>query len=488
MDDHSLANSLRSREPGALAAVYDAYAGRLYAYCWFRLLSHDAARTALGDAFIVARARIDQLRDRERLGPWLYSIARLECGRHPPGHVPGADQPDVSGAELPELAALGRHDADRRITAWRGAMALPPLGREVLDLRFRHRLSISDLAAVMGLNVAQAESIVDRARSDLEAAVAAEILAYGGAQGCPDRAELVRNRRGPLTADLRERLLRHARQCEACTARRPRTVSVIKVYDLLPMAAPPAGLRKHVLNGFLDPKQIGYRLTVVTRAGPFAPSGFPAQTRRPPRGRRAGSGHLAGEELGPAGGFRIMLGVAAALAFMIGLSLVPWFVEPGGQSGGPVGPRVAPGGSGRTGRPAPPITRTPSVGRAEDVFSPASAPFPLGTRPPVPAPRLMTVPTMPPVGWAPGPPRPWRPEPPLPEERPPPDDGPPPPDEGPPPGESAPPEDPSPSPTASPSAPPVSESPSAPPSESPSAPPQEPSPTPSDPIPSATDH
>jgi DNA-directed RNA polymerase specialized sigma24 family protein len=474
MDDHRLVQGLRSRTPGALAAVYDAYAGRLYAYCWFRLLSHDAAQTALGDAFIVARARIDQLREHDRLGPWLFAIARLECGRQAPGI---GRQPDLTVAEP------GQADADRRLTAWRAVMALPPLGREVLDLRFRHRLSIPDLAMIMGLPVTHAESIVDRARTELEAAVAAEILAHTGRQprdggggddrppGCEECAEILRERRGALTADLSERLLRHARECQACRARRPRTVSTVKVYDLLPMAAPPGSLRPRVLNGFLDPTQIGYRLSVVTRAGPFAPNGFPAQARWTRRGRRTDPGHLAGEELGPAGGYRIMLGVAAALAVMIGLYLVPWFIRSGGPDAGPAKSSATPNGP--AGHPAPPIARTPSIGRAEQAFPPVAAPFPLGTRPAVPVPWLMTLPSPQPVGRAPGPRHPWQPAPP--------------PDEGPPPSGGPPTEDPPPS------APP-SESPSCPPSQAPSPapPPASPSPSgspsaapsPSDPAPS----
>ncbi|MFD0853877.1 RNA polymerase sigma factor, partial [Actinomadura adrarensis] len=75
MDDRRLVKALRARDPGAPADVYDAYADGLYAYCWFLLRGRDAAQVALRDAFIVAEAHVDKLRDPERFGPWLYAVA-----------------------------------------------------------------------------------------------------------------------------------------------------------------------------------------------------------------------------------------------------------------------------------------------------------------------------------------------------------------------------------------------------------------------------
>jgi hypothetical protein len=80
MNDHLLVEALRGRDVGAPAAMYAAYADRLYAYCWFQLRERDAAQVALRDAFVVAEAHIGKLRDPDRFGPWLYAIARLGCG------------------------------------------------------------------------------------------------------------------------------------------------------------------------------------------------------------------------------------------------------------------------------------------------------------------------------------------------------------------------------------------------------------------------
>src|SRR5437763_15436891 len=112
---------LRLGDPGA---VHDAYAERLYAYCWSHLHDRGAAELALRDTLI--RADAHEPPPGVRPTPWLYGIARAECARR---RLPGRLRPDVPPA---------RHDQDDvlpRIVAWRAVTRLPPLSRELLDLR-----------------------------------------------------------------------------------------------------------------------------------------------------------------------------------------------------------------------------------------------------------------------------------------------------------------------------------------------------------------
>ncbi|GAA2607475.1 sigma-70 family RNA polymerase sigma factor [Actinomadura fulvescens] len=279
MNDHLLVEVLRSRDSGGPAALYEAYADRLYAYCWFQLRNRDAAQVALRDTFIVAEAHVDKLRDPDRFGPWLYAVARMECGRRMPY---GGQQPDLL------VASHDQEDVDQRIMAWQAVLGLAPLSREILELRVRHQLSVPDLAAVFDLPVKEAQAALDRAHAELEVALTAEILAHQGPYGCPDRGVILRDRRGEMDLDLRLRLLRHAEECALCEAFRPRTVSAAKVYGLLPQADPPDALRLRVMSCFLDPELVGYRLFVATRITEFTPGGFPAQPRRFALPRRPG--------------------------------------------------------------------------------------------------------------------------------------------------------------------------------------------------------
>ncbi|WP_433474913.1 RNA polymerase sigma factor [Spirillospora sp. CA-142024] len=283
MNDHLLVEALRERDPGATAAVYDAHAGRLFAYCWFQLRCRDAAQVALRDTFIVAEAHIGKLRDPDRFGPWLYALARLECARRlPPRH----QAPDVP------VASHDQEDVDQRITAWHAVLALRPLSREILELRVRHQLSVPDLAAVFGMSLKDAQAALDRAHGELDEALTAEILADKGPYGCPQRALLLRERRGDLTNDLSKRLMEHAEGCSVCGAFHPRTVSAAKVYGLLPDATPAAELRLRVMSCFLDPELVGYRLFVATRVMEFTPEGFPVQS--PGEGRPAKTSRATG--------------------------------------------------------------------------------------------------------------------------------------------------------------------------------------------------
>ncbi|SNS77203.1 RNA polymerase sigma factor [Actinomadura mexicana] len=281
MSDHLLVETLRERDPGAPPAVYDAHAEGLYAYCWFQLRGRDAAQVALRDTFIVAEAHIGKLREPERFGPWLYAIARLECGRRMPPRHRAPDMP---------VASHDQEDVDQRITAWQAVLALPPLSREMLELHVRRQLSVSDLATVFGVSPGDVQAALDGAYGELEAALTAEVLANEGPYGCAERALLLRERRGDPTDDISKRLMEHARKCSACGALRPRTVSADTVYGLLPDALPAPEMRLRVMSCFLDPELVGYRLFVATRVTEFRSDGFPVQTAfgRPGRAARQG--------------------------------------------------------------------------------------------------------------------------------------------------------------------------------------------------------
>ncbi len=271
MDDRLLAEAVRSRDPGALGAVYDAYAVRLYGYCWFRLRSQDAAQVALRDTFIVAEAHLDRLRAADRFGPWLFAIARLECGRRMPLYGRPPDLP---------VASHDQHDVDQRVLAWRAVQGLPPLSRELLELNSRYGLGAADVAAVLGLPAKEVPEAIDQATAELSAGLIAELLAHEGPYDCFERSQLLRGFTGELGAELRGRLLAHARECGICGAFRSHSVSAAKVFGLLPRVEPPPQLKLRVMSCFSDPELVSYRLFAATRVTEFTTAGFPRQTRR----------------------------------------------------------------------------------------------------------------------------------------------------------------------------------------------------------------
>ncbi|MGI5325547.1 hypothetical protein [Actinomadura nitritigenes] len=367
--------------------MYAAYADRLYAYCWFQLRERDAAQVALRDTFVVAEAHIGKLRDPDRFGPWLYAIARLECARRSPVREHPPDLP---------VASHDQEDVDQRITAWEAVASLRAVSREVLELRVRHQMSIPDLAAILDVPPKEAEAVLERAHAELEAALTAEILVKQGPYGCAERARLLRQRHGDLTAELSERLLAHAQECSACGPFRPRSVSAAKVYGLLPDADPPEELRLRVMSCFMDSELVGYRLFVATRVTEFTSAGFPVQPgqspgqvrgprprrrlyqRRRPKGERS---VLPPDGLAAQAARAFAVLVMVAVLFSVGIAAVRGLfgqAEDTGRAGalGEPRPSAVPGLS----HSPMPDGDTPSGGRDGVVdVAPVSATFPLGS-------------------------------------------------------------------------------------------------------------
>ncbi len=365
MEDRFLVGALRSRDPDAIGAVHDAYADRLYDYCWFRLRNRDAAQVALRDTMMCADARIGELRDPARFGPWLYAIARIECRRRSISTTEPVE-PDIP------IARHDQDDVDLRLMAWRAVTCLPPLSQELLDLRHRRGLATPDIASVVGLPPRDVDDLTDQACALLQAAVDAEILAHEEPFECDERAAILRARRGDLDDELRDALVRHAAACGACARHLPRSVSAAKVYALLPRAAPPDLTRLAVTSCFTDPELAGYRLFAAARLPRFGAHGFPEQ---------AGAGHAATLGRTPSRWPRALAALASALfTALVAAQAARWLAD---DTHGARVIRISPAVP-RPRVPSPRPLGPPAVGR------PVAAGLPLGA-PDVPSVALRGV-------------------------------------------------------------------------------------------------
>ena len=275
MNDRALVESLRARDPGALTALYDAYAEGIHRYCWSLLLSSDGAQVALRDTMIAAEAHAGSLADPGRLRPWLYALARAECLRRRMAEPPGADEALAQALPLDDPA-----DADLRVMAWNAIQSLRPGDREVLELSARHGLSTPELAAVLGVAARHAESAQEEARERLRDAITAEVLARKGPNDCPRRAGILSGFSGRLTAEMRAQLIGHLPRCLTCSPHRSRQVSVAKVFELLPRIPLPDSLGVRVMSCFADPELLPYRRYVARRSGALDAAGFPVAAAR----------------------------------------------------------------------------------------------------------------------------------------------------------------------------------------------------------------
>ncbi|MGW2155373.1 RNA polymerase sigma factor [Nonomuraea sp. NPDC001699] len=274
MNDRVLVEALRTRDPGALAALYDTYAESVYRYCWSLLLDTDSAQVALRDTLIAAEAHAGALSQPDRFRVWLLALARLECLRRRMAAPPGADEALAEAPPLDDPA-----DADLRLMAWNAVVGLPVADREVLELATRHELDTADLSQVLAMSPRQVEQAREQAREHLTDAVTAEILARKGPYDCPRRARILDGFSGELTREMREHLVGHVARCEVCAPHRTRQASAAKVFALLPAAALPDALRIRVMSCFADPELLPYRRYVARRTASLDAAGFPVPTQ-----------------------------------------------------------------------------------------------------------------------------------------------------------------------------------------------------------------
>jgi RNA polymerase sigma factor (sigma-70 family) len=281
VEDRALVELLVAGDPRGLAEVYDTYASRLHAYCTTMLRDRDAAADAVHDTLLVARERVAQLREPDRLRPWLYAIARNECLRalRDRRRTAGLDEAGEMTDEGADLEA-GLRAGEMRELVWAAAESLNASEREVLELSVRHGLEGADLADALGVSANHAHALASRARTQLERALAVLIVARTGRQDCAELDAMLGDWDGHLTPLLRKRLSRHLERCDICGEQRRRRVSAAALLAGVPVVAAPPGLRDRILRDAGDMRLVSTWEALATRAGPFLPSGFPVPLQR----------------------------------------------------------------------------------------------------------------------------------------------------------------------------------------------------------------
>jgi RNA polymerase sigma factor (sigma-70 family) len=267
---------------GALAAIYDRYAGGLYDVAAAMLRDRHDAADVTHDVFVVAAERMGQLRDPSRLRPWLMAIMRNEVYRRTGRRsrtVPtdfgaaGAEMalppeaPDEgSAAEYAELATLVRE----------AAAGLDPRDQLVLELSVRQGLDGDDLAAALGVTAQQSYSLVHRMRQRTERSLGAFCVARQGRRDCPQLDQILAAWDGRFSVLVRKRVARHVDGCAICERTRRKLVPLM-LFGAAPAFAAPPELRDRVLTsahaGALGMSGTG----PAGRAYGFtAPGGFPS--------------------------------------------------------------------------------------------------------------------------------------------------------------------------------------------------------------------
>jgi RNA polymerase sigma factor (sigma-70 family) len=265
--DAELVAAAATGDRTAFAAIYDRYANRLHDFCVGMLRDRDAAADCVQDAFCTAATKLTQLRDADKLRPWLYSIARNEALRHQRERrreEPTDMLPELETTEAgPEVLAARSELADLVAQA---AGGLSERDQTILDLTYRHQLDGLELAEVLGVSQTNAGTLVHRLRDTVERSLGALLLARrvrGAPETCPELAAILDGWDGEFTVLTRKRVARHVESCPVCDEERSRMLTPAALLGGVPVFIPaPAWLRD-------------YTLTAAQKKLPAAPSDGP---------------------------------------------------------------------------------------------------------------------------------------------------------------------------------------------------------------------
>ena len=358
--DREVVASIVAGNPAGLAEAYDRYAPALHAYCRSMLREPADAADAVQDTFVIAASRLRDLRDPDRLRPWLYAVARNVCLRKLRADKAAAHFAPALSAAVPESRPGDQAElAEFRALVRDAAGGLTWRDREILRLRLWEELGPDEAGAVLGVSRGYASALFNRARDQLMACVGDLLVARTGRADCATLGQILANWDGQLTILIRKRLSRHIERCDTCSGRRRRELAPA-LLGLSPSAAiagaaalghaaahtggaatAHAGGAAFALKAQTLAAAAGHAEPVA--AGPFGGNGFP----RPAHHGGSWPAHVArvretaGRGPATAAGSAAAVALAAAVAAVIALAL-PGGGHPG-QASGPT-PGARPGG------------------------------------------------------------------------------------------------------------------------------------------------
>jgi len=185
MEDPEVVAAIVAGDPAGLAEAYDRYAMPLYSYCRSLLREPADAADAVQDTFLVATAKLRDLRDRARLRSWLYAVARNECLRRlrAGAALSALEEASDVPAEAAEIGVAAERAEIQQLV--RAAIdGLNPGERDVIELSLIAELDGDELAEALGVSRNHAHARLSRARNQLERSLGALIVARTGREAC----------------------------------------------------------------------------------------------------------------------------------------------------------------------------------------------------------------------------------------------------------------------------------------------------------------
>ena len=251
--DAQLVTAYLSGDRNALASIYDLYAPGLFDTAAAMLSDRHDAADMVQDVFCIAAERLNQLRDPDRLKPWLYAVLRNEVYRRTKKRK-RTTPTDFQSETVPEVVAVFDPNAEGAAASFdeladlvrSAAAGLDERDRLVLELSVRQGLSGADLADALGVSPEQSYSLVHRMRDRIEKSLGAFTVAKMGSQDCKELAAIISGWNGEFSVLIRKRVARHIDECAICEKTRSK-YAPLALFGVAPAFLLPIGLREKVL-------------------------------------------------------------------------------------------------------------------------------------------------------------------------------------------------------------------------------------------------
>jgi RNA polymerase sigma factor (sigma-70 family) len=251
--DAELAVAATSGDRGAFALIYDRYADKLHDFCVGMLRDRDAAADCVQDAFCTAATKLTELREPDKLRPWLYSVTRNEALRRIRDRrreLLSDEVPDMASTEAgPEVLAARTELAELIAEA---AGGLSDRDRAVLQLAYHHGMDGPELAEALDVSPSAATKMVQRLRDTVERSLGALLVcrrAKADPDACPELAAVLEGWDGKFTVLMRKRVARHIESCPICDEERRLRVTPAALLGASPVLVPaPGWLRERTLE------------------------------------------------------------------------------------------------------------------------------------------------------------------------------------------------------------------------------------------------
>lgn len=151
----------------SIERIWEDIHDELYAFVRSRLPDEAAAKDVTQDVFLTLQTKLPQLRNRDKVGSWLFQIARHAVADH------YRREQRKGGVGLPEsieAPTLATDDRTEEFARCIPAMLelLPPIYREALRLTEIEGLSQKELAERLGIPYPTAKSRVQRGKDQLK--------------------------------------------------------------------------------------------------------------------------------------------------------------------------------------------------------------------------------------------------------------------------------------------------------------------------------